>query len=138
MSFFSKTEIGELKRNNEKIIRIAVSNVPINPTIAITTSNKIHLYNESGEKHQYELSRAITPTAIEWHPFNPVLAIGWDNGRITIWNEDTKAPKEEGKPHVDPIMMIRFNPSGSRMVTSDLTGTIGVWRGINLLAVYQK
>lgn len=35
-------------------------------------------------------------------------------------------------------MMIRFNPTGSRMVTSDLTGTIGVWRGINLLAVYQK
>lgn len=84
MSFFSKTEIGELKRNNEKIIRIAVSNVPINPTIAITTSNKIHLYNESGEKHQYELSRAITPTAIEWHPFNPVLAIGWDNGRFCM------------------------------------------------------
>jgi len=48
MSFFSKTEISELKRNNEKIIRIAVSNAPINPTIAITTSNKIHLYNESG------------------------------------------------------------------------------------------
>jgi hypothetical protein len=35
-------------------------------------------------------------------------------------------------------MMIRFNPTGNRMVTSDLTGTIGVWRGINLLAVYQK
>ena len=81
MSFFSKTEINELKRNNEKIIRIAVSNVPINPTIAITTSNKIHLFNESGEKHQYELSRAITPTAVEWHPFNPILAIGWDNGK---------------------------------------------------------
>ena len=45
MSFFSKTEINELKKNNEKIIRIAVSNVPINPTIAITTSNKIHLFN---------------------------------------------------------------------------------------------
>lgn len=84
MSFFSKTEIGELKRNNEKIIRIAVSNVPINPTIAITTSNKIHLFNESGEKHQYELSRAITPTAIEWHPYNPILAIGWDNGNSSL------------------------------------------------------
>lgn len=35
-------------------------------------------------------------------------------------------------------MMIKFNPAGNRMVTSDLTGTIGVWRGINLLAVYQK
>lgn len=30
-------------------------------------------------------------------------------------------PKEEGKPHVDPIMLIRFSPSGSRMVTSDLS-----------------
>jgi hypothetical protein len=35
-------------------------------------------------------------------------------------------------------MLIKFNPTGNRMVTSDLTGTIGVWRGINLLAVYQK
>ena len=80
MSFFSKTEIKDLKNNHERIIRISVSNVPINPTIAITTSNKIHLFNESGDKHQYELSRSITPTCIEWHPFNPILAIGWDNG----------------------------------------------------------
>ena len=69
-----------LKSGNERVIRIAVSNVPINPTIAITTSNKIHLFNESGDKHQYELSRSITPTCIEWHPFHPILAIGWDNG----------------------------------------------------------
>ena len=82
MSFFSKTEIKDLKNNHERIIRIAVSNVPINPTIAITTSNKIHLFNESGDKHQYELSRSITPTCIEWHPFNPILAIGWDNGNF--------------------------------------------------------
>jgi hypothetical protein len=80
MSFFSKTEIKDLRNNHERIIRIAVSNVPINPTIAITTSNKIHLFNESGDKHQYELSRSITPTCIEWHPTHPILAIGWDNG----------------------------------------------------------
>ena len=84
MSFFSKTEIKDLKSGNERIIRIAVSNVPINPTIAITTSNKIHLFNESGDKHQYELSRSITPTCIEWHPFHPILAIGWDNGTFLL------------------------------------------------------
>jgi len=53
MSFFSKTEIKDLKSNRERIIRISVSNVQMNPTIAITTSNKIHLFNESGDKHQY-------------------------------------------------------------------------------------
>lgn len=103
MSFFSKTEIRDLKGNHERIIRIAVSNVPINPTIAITTSNKIHLFNESGDKHQYELSRSITPTCIEWHPFNAILAIGWDNGTLdTIQVESRygtkirKPPKKRG------------------------------------------
>lgn len=54
--------------------------MPVNPTIAVTTPNKILLYNESGEKHDYELSRSISPTAICWHPNTAVLAIGWDNG----------------------------------------------------------
>lgn len=89
MSFFSKTEIKDLRNNHERIIRIAVSNVPINPTIAITTSNKIHLFNESGDKHQYELSRSITPTCIEWHPTNPILAIGWDNGKNFLTQEES-------------------------------------------------
>lgn len=88
MSFFSKTEIRDLKANSERIIRIAVSNVPVNPTIAITTSNKIHLFNESGEKHQYELSRSITPTCIEWHPISPILAIGWDNGTSYVMRQE--------------------------------------------------
>lgn len=91
MSFFSKTEIKDLRNNHERIIRIAVSNVPINPTIAITTSNKIHLFNESGDKHQYELSRSITPTCIEWHPTHPILAIGWDNGTPLLMQDASQS-----------------------------------------------
>ncbi len=58
-----------------------MSNVLHNPSIAITTVNKILLYNESGEKHDYELSRNITPSFIEWHPNQPTIAIGWENGK---------------------------------------------------------
>ena len=93
MSLFSKVELKELKQAEEKVLRIAVSNASINPTIAIATPNKIHMFNESGERLNYELSRNITPTAIEWHPHSPILAIGWDNGKITLWSEDTKTPK---------------------------------------------
>lgn len=35
-------------------------------------------------------------------------------------------------------MLIKFNPSGTRMITSDLTGIVAIWRGINLLAYYKK
>lgn len=87
MSLFSKVELKELKQSDEKILRIAVSNASVNPTIAIATPNKIHMYNESGERLNYELARNITPTAIEWHPTQSILAIGWDIGKITLWSE---------------------------------------------------
>ena len=54
----------------------------MNPSVAVTTPNKILLFNESGEKHDYELSRNICPTYMEWHPNQPTIAIGWENGKI--------------------------------------------------------
>ena len=45
MSVFSIVELNELIKAKEKVIRISVSNVPVNPTIAVTTPNKIHLFN---------------------------------------------------------------------------------------------
>jgi hypothetical protein len=92
------------------------------------------LFNESGEKHDYELSRNIRPTYIEWHPTLPTLAIGWENGiffffknnisnknicklisfffnnyyigTITLWAEDTKMAKEEVNGHKEAITLI--------------------------------
>lgn len=66
MSIFSELplEVG----TNEEITQIAVSNVSINPSLAVTTPHKILLFNECGEKHDYELSRNIRSTYMQWHP----------------------------------------------------------------------
>ena len=69
MSLF--TDLDLPLNTTETITQIAVSNIYINPSIAVTTSNKILLFNESGEKHDYELSRNISPTYICWHPSLP-------------------------------------------------------------------
>lgn len=45
-----------------------MSHTSSNSSIALTTMNKILLFAENGEKHDYELARSITPTAICWHP----------------------------------------------------------------------
>jgi intraflagellar transport protein 140 len=47
---------------------VSVSHNQINPSIAVSTSNKIMLYNDNGEKYDYELARNITPTGMDWHP----------------------------------------------------------------------
>jgi intraflagellar transport protein 140 len=74
MSLFSETRV---PIDNEVVTAVAVSNVAMNPSLAVTTKSKIMLFNENGEKHDYELSRNISATFIEWHPSLPILAIGW-------------------------------------------------------------
>ena len=40
--------------------------------------------------------------------------------------------------HKSKIVNITFNPKGSRMVTSDENGVVGVWRGISCMVQYKK
>lgn len=80
MSVLSETTI---QISKETIQLFAISNSALNPSIAICTKSRVLLYNDQGEKHDYELARNQTPTAIEWHPNAPTLAIGWQNGKIT-------------------------------------------------------
>ena len=56
MSIFSESII---KVKGETIQLISVSHNLINPSIAVCTPNKILLYGDNGEKHDYELARNI-------------------------------------------------------------------------------
>ncbi len=94
------------------------------------------LYSDNGEKYDYELARNIAPTALDWHPTQGILAIGWENGTITLWNDDTKNAKEEPSIHKDPVNLVMYNPSGTRMVTADHKGLVVVWRGITAMCSY--
>jgi intraflagellar transport protein 140 len=60
------------------------------------------------------------------------------SGTLTLWNEESRVPKEETNVHKDKINLIAFNPSGSRMVTADVSGLVAVWRGINNICTFKK
>ena len=71
----------------------------------------------------------------------PALAIGWDDGVVTLWNEDDRLSREEKVLHKAPITNITFSSDGTRMVTGDEKGVVGVWRthrGLNPICQYQK
>lgn len=125
MSIFSESLV---KLKNEQINLVAVSHNLINPSIAVCTQNKILLYADNGEKHDYELARNIQPTAMDWHPSLAILAIGWENGTITLWDADAKQAKEETMVHKDTVNVVMFNQNGSRMITADHKGLVVVWK----------
>ncbi|CAK55887.1 unnamed protein product (macronuclear) [Paramecium tetraurelia] len=123
---------------SETITMMSVSHSAISPSIAICTISRVMLYNDQGEKFDYELARNQKPTAIAWHPIQPQLSIGWQNGTITIWQEDTRTAKEESAVHKEEINLIQYNTNGSRMVSADISGLVVVWRGITPMSTYQK
>jgi intraflagellar transport protein 140 len=46
--------------------------------------------------------------------------------------------KDETEVHKNAISLLRYNQTGSRMVTTDVSGMICVWRGLTTLSKYQR
>jgi len=44
--------------------------------------------------------------------------------------------KDETEVHKNAIALLRYNNTGSRMVTADVSGMICVWRGLTTLSKY--
>ena len=87
----------------------------------------------------FEISRGKSATYLKWHPVFPALAVGWEDGAVTLWNEDDRLSREEKVLHKSNITNITFSSDGTRMVTGDEKGVVGVWRthrGLNPICQY--
>jgi len=54
-----------------------------------------------------------------WHPSKKLLAVGWQNGEICIWNEHDKDCHDVPIFHKAVITGVYWNGTGSRLITSD-------------------
>lgn len=136
MSIFS-----EVKCNlpqGEQVLLISSSNTAVNPLLAVATVARVLFYNDSGEKMDFEINRNLMPTAICWHPHYSVLAVGWQNGLLTIWNGENNVCKEDANAHHTAIVNITYNQNGHRMVSCDDKGTVTVWRNLSMMSSYTK
>ena len=127
MSFFFDYNM-QLK--NETVITSAWSNSEFQPILAVSTSQPrvIFVQEEGTVVPNFDISRGKIATVLKWHPQFPGLAIGYEDGAIMMWNEDSRLIKEDKLLHKAPICNITFSADGTRMVTGDEKGTVGVWR----------
>lgn len=99
--------------------------------LAIATSKpRVIFVSEEGKVlPNFEIVRGnVTPVVLKWHPSFQSLAIGWSDGCVTLWNEDQRWTREDKLLHKTALSIITFSADGSRMVTGDQGGTVGVWR----------
>ena len=117
--------------NGLEAVTSAWSNNDFNMVLAIATNKpSIIFVNEEGiPVPNFEIMRGKTQAVcLKWHPVFQSLAIGWSDGCVTLWNEDQRMTREDKVLHKSALTIITFSQDGSRMVTGDSKGTIGVWR----------
>jgi intraflagellar transport protein 140 len=104
------------------------------PVLASSSADgSISFFNEEGvalemKEHRHLLNRQpAVCNKLAWHPRLPILAMGWSDGCVSVFDETTKILKVDTLMHVTPITFITWSPEGSRLITGDERGFLAVW-----------
>eukprot|EP00931_Biecheleriopsis_adriatica_P116716 TRINITY_DN92326_c0_g1_i1.p1 TRINITY_DN92326_c0_g1~~TRINITY_DN92326_c0_g1_i1.p1 ORF type:complete len:1461 (-),score=378.40 TRINITY_DN92326_c0_g1_i1:60-4403(-) len=100
------------------------------PLLAVAEGNSVRIFREEGEEVPEAVqTRSVSCTALAWHPHSKVLVAGWDDGAVTFTGPACSSSRDDREVHRDNrILCIVFNPQGTRCVTTDNNGVVGVWK----------
>ena len=105
------------------------NNDAVVPLLAVSCrGSTIRVFNDEGDQQPgIEIKRASDAVIIQWHPKNKVLALGWKDGAISVWS-DQSLPQEDTLIHTSTITLLTWSPDGSRLLTGDSSGMVGIWK----------
>ncbi|XP_067952050.1 intraflagellar transport protein 140 homolog [Watersipora subatra] len=106
----------------------------VHPLLVVTSYDQIQggtvsLYNKDGEAQNHAtIQRSVNCTAVCWQAQKKILAVGWESGELMIWNEGERDLHEAPKLHKAAISCLAWSVKGSRLVSTDQTGAVIVWK----------
>lgn len=93
------------------------------------TGGTVNIFNEEGERIQHRpLTNQTQVCKVAWHPNRKILAIGWQTGELTIWNEQEHELIEPTHLHKGELAVMHWSSNGTRFVSGDKSGMLMVWR----------
>lgn len=99
------------------------------PYVALAKGNlTVEVFQDQGELLLAPLRVAAEVTSSAWHPINPILAIGLANGTVVTVRMTDHARNEDRTAHLGEVRMLAWSPDGSRLVSSDNSGVVVVWK----------
>lgn len=110
-----------------------------NFAIVENSGNAPQVWNNNHEL-KYELKgRANSPNCLQVSASGKKVVVGYDNGRVIIYNTETAMPELNFKAHLCKIEDVAFNPSGNQILTAATDGKAKLWevRSGRLLRVFH-
>ena len=125
MSLFFNYEVA----SDESDAPVALSWCEADSILAVSYASKqIKFYQAAGELLPDTVSKSSTPVCLSWKPASKILAIGWSDGIVSLWNHTERMSREDAFIHRSAITFLQWSPDGSRLVSGDESGTVGVWK----------
>lgn len=62
-----------------------------------------------------------------WHPTKKILAVGWDNGELLVWNEHDHELHESLPLHKTSITVLGWSSAGTRLSSGDKVKIWNIW-----------
>eukprot|EP01135_Chromosphaera_perkinsii_P005240 Nk52_evm9s327 gene=Nk52_evmTU9s327 len=91
--------------------------------------HSVRFYMDEGEEvSDSNLERSCRAAVIKWHPHRKILAVGWEDGTLTVWNEYEKLLHENKDVHRRPITCLEWYTEGNRFFTGDAEGCVAIWK----------
>ncbi|XP_019615052.1 PREDICTED: intraflagellar transport protein 140 homolog [Branchiostoma belcheri] len=100
--------------------------------VAASTSvggGSVNLFMDDGEPVPDGcIQRSSQVTCMSWHPNYRVLAMGWENGDVLMWNDQDKELHEAKSIHDAGVAILEWSTNGTRLLSGDKNGLITVWK----------
>eukprot|EP00878_Enallax_costatus_P039332 GHUV01044950.1.p1 GENE.GHUV01044950.1~~GHUV01044950.1.p1 ORF type:complete len:236 (+),score=76.62 GHUV01044950.1:140-847(+) len=103
------------------------------PLLAVATGgNAVNVYTAQGipwapVKGAIKNVRGTAAACLAWHPSLPLLAVGWQDGAISVWDAVQRHMEEDSKVHRQPIGHLLWTATGSHLLTTDTQGKVAIW-----------
>ncbi|OWZ10206.1 Intraflagellar Transport Protein 140 [Phytophthora megakarya] len=103
----------------------------LDPVLAVALENReIHFFTDEGEKQQglESYSRTADIVTMAWQPHGGALAVGWSDGMVSLWMFKERTAREVNSPHSSRVCLLKWAPSGNRLMSADENGIFAVWK----------
>ncbi|KAH9494870.1 hypothetical protein Btru_015870 [Bulinus truncatus] len=114
------TDIGWLKNNFSLLAVLSYGE---------DRGGSVSLFTEEGEKVPTKpIASPGHPKCYAWHPTRKIIAVGWETGEITVWNEQDKELIEAPHLHRAEVVCIIWSSNGTRLISADNSGALIGWK----------
>lgn len=68
--------------------------------------------------------RGTDAACLAWHPAQPLLAVAWQDGALSLWDADRQQLSEDSKGHRQAVVQLAWHAGGGHLLSADAGGKV--------------